>query len=152
MDLSGAAQGWGEMSDVSYNDETWHSYTLSKENPKNVWITWRITWVLEFSPEICKFCYTKKYRYNITSNSFSLLWVFKYWFNKHGYNFDDVSKNGYSRSFWNKCFLKKRLWRHNFCPWRHQQNFIRWVKLYCRCDHWSCDQSMVTLALPWEKL
>ena len=22
----------------------------------------------------------------------------------------------------------------------------------CRCDHWSCDQSMVTLALPWEKL
>ena len=32
---------------------------------------------------------------------------------KHDYNFNDVSKNGYSRSSWNNGILKKRLWRHN---------------------------------------
>ena len=28
------------LSHISYNDETWHSYALPKENPKNIWITW----------------------------------------------------------------------------------------------------------------
>ena len=31
------------------------------------------------------------------SNSFNFSWVFKDFFNKNGYNFDDVSKNGYPR-------------------------------------------------------
>ena len=35
--------------------------------------------------------------YYIISNSFSFSWVFKDLFNKPGYNFDDVSKNGYLR-------------------------------------------------------
>ena len=30
-------------------------------------------------------------------NSFNFFWVFKDFFNKRGYNFDDVSKNGYSK-------------------------------------------------------
>ena len=50
------------------------------------------------SPEISKFCYIKKYRYilwYIISNSFNFSRVFKDCFNKHGYNFDDVSKNDY---------------------------------------------------------
>ena len=34
------------MSHISYNDETLHSYILPKEDPKNVWITWRTPWVL----------------------------------------------------------------------------------------------------------
>ena len=34
------------LSHISYNDETWHSYTLPKEDPKNVWVTWYIPWVL----------------------------------------------------------------------------------------------------------
>ena len=34
----------------------------------------------------------------IISNSFSFSWVFKDLFNKSGYNFDDVSTNGYPRS------------------------------------------------------
>ena len=41
-----------------------------------------------FSPEISKFCYIKKDRYNlhlIHSNSFNFLWVFKGCFNKHGF-------------------------------------------------------------------
>ena len=33
----------------------------------------------------------------IISNSFNFSWVFNNCFNKHGCNFDDVSKNGYSR-------------------------------------------------------
>ena len=33
----------------------------------------------------------------IISNSFKFSWVFKDFFNKHCYNFDDVSKNGYPR-------------------------------------------------------
>ena len=33
---------------------------------------------------------------NIISKSFNFFWIFKDCFNIHGYNFDDVSKNGYS--------------------------------------------------------
>ena len=44
--------------------------------------------------------------YYIISNSFSFSWVFKDLFVKPGYNFDDVSKNGYPRSSWNNSFLK----------------------------------------------
>ena len=32
------------------------------------------------------------------SNSFNFSWVFKDFFSKPGYNFEDVSKNGYLRS------------------------------------------------------
>ena len=60
---------------------------------------------------------------------------FQIFLKKHGYNFDDVSKTGYSRPSWNKGILKYRLWRHNFCLWRHQQNFIMWLNLYCKCGH-----------------
>ena len=31
---------------ISYNDETWHSDTLHKEDPKNIWITWHTPWIL----------------------------------------------------------------------------------------------------------
>ena len=39
MDIFGAAHGWGgakNLSHKSYNDETWHSYTLPKDDPKNI--------------------------------------------------------------------------------------------------------------------
>ena len=73
--------------------------------------------------------------WSIIYNSVNFSWVLNNCFNRHGYNFDDVSKNGYSRSSQNKGILKERLWRHNFCPWRHQQIFITWFKLYYRCGH-----------------
>ena len=44
----------------------------------------------------------------IICNCFNVFWVFKIFFNKYDYNFDDVSKNGYSKPFfkikifWNK--------------------------------------------------
>ena len=34
-------------------------------------------------------------------------------FNKYGCNYDDVSKFGYSRPFWNECISKRRFQRHN---------------------------------------
>ena len=43
-----------------------------------------------------------------------------------------------------------RLWRHNFCPWRRQQNFITWPKLFFRCVR--VTKSLVTLALLLVKL
>ena len=34
------------------------------------------------------------------------------------------------------CFFKKsRLWCHNRCPSCYRQNFITWLKLYCRCRY-----------------
>ena len=71
----------------------------------------------------------------IISNAFNFSWVFNNCFNKRGHNFDDVSKNGYSRPSQNKDILKKRVWRHNFCPWRYQPNFITCFKLQCKCGH-----------------
>ena len=32
---------------ISYNDETWHSYTLPKEDLRNIQITWDSPWVFE---------------------------------------------------------------------------------------------------------
>ena len=58
-------------------------------------------------------------------NSFNFFWVLKDFFNKHGYNFDDVSKNGYSKPSWNKVILKWMLWRHNLCLWCHYQVLSR---------------------------
>ena len=55
MSFFGAAHGWGagkkvppplHLPHTSYNDETWHSYILPKEDPKNIWITWHTPWVL----------------------------------------------------------------------------------------------------------
>ena len=80
------------MSHVSYNYETWHSYTLPKEDSENV--TWYTPGVLLtsafFSLETSNFCYIKKYRYRLHFNPSSFVWVFKGCFNKHGSNFYDV--------------------------------------------------------------
>ena len=75
MGFFGAAHGWGEwggqkgpppqnLSHISHNDETWHSYTLPKEDPKKYMN--HVTHPLSSahfsicSPEISKFCYIKK--------------------------------------------------------------------------------------------
>ena len=34
------------LSHISYNDKTWHSCTLPKEDPKNKWITWHTSCIL----------------------------------------------------------------------------------------------------------
>ena len=55
-----------DLPQISCSDETLHSYTLPKEDPKTIWITWHTPSVLLISAfllEIRKFCYIKKYRY-----------------------------------------------------------------------------------------
>ena len=87
---------------ISYNDKTWHSYTLPKEDPKTIWITWHIPWVLLISAFFTGnqqiFLYQEiqiyiPFRYIISISS-KISWVSKDCFNKHGHNFDEVSKNG----------------------------------------------------------
>ena len=52
------------LSHISYNDETWHNYTLPKEDPKKYMN--HVTQPLSsadisiFSPEISKFFYIRK--------------------------------------------------------------------------------------------
>ena len=134
------------MSHISYNNETWHSYTLPKKDQKNIWIPWHTLWVLLksafFHQKSANFAKSRRKTdidciLYIISNFFEFYWVFKDCYNKHGYNFDDVSKNSYPRPNMvttlmvsakiatlglrkNKDILKKRLSRHNFCQWRHQ--------------------------------
>ena len=65
--MKGGQKGpFSNLSHISCNDETWQSYSLPKEKPKN-----HVTHPLNsadisiFSPEISKFCYIKKYRYRL---------------------------------------------------------------------------------------
>ena len=56
--------------------------------------------ISNFSPEISKFCYIKKYmhRLHFDTKVLVLLTFLKDCFNKKSYNFGDVSKNDYPRS------------------------------------------------------
>ena len=107
------------MSSISYNDETWYSYTLPKEDSKNIWITWRTPWFLLTS---VFFFFTKDQQillhqeiqiqianWYINSICFNLFWICKNFFNKHDCNFDDVSKNGFSWTFYRQDFEKKHV-------------------------------------------
>ena len=49
--------------------------------------------------------------------------VLKGCFDKHGFNFDDVTKIGHSIPSENEDILKQRLWPHNFSLGRHQKFF-----------------------------
>ena len=48
-----------------YNDETWRSYTLPKEDPRNTWIMWHTPWVLLTSP----FFHRKSTNFAISRNA-----------------------------------------------------------------------------------
>ena len=72
-------------------------------DPKNIWITWHTPWVLLtsafFHRKSANFVISRNTDIDciLVHNSFSFSWVFKDFFNKPGYNFDDISKNGYPR-------------------------------------------------------
>ena len=53
----------------------------------------------------------------------NFLQVLKGCFDKHGFNFDDVTKIGHSIPSENEDILKQRLWPHNFSLGRHQKFF-----------------------------
>ena len=56
---------------ISYNDETWQTYTLTKKN--HVTHSFSSADISIFIPEIRKFCYIKKCRYRLYSNTFFLI-------------------------------------------------------------------------------
>ena len=81
-------------------------------------------WHQHFLPEINKFCYIKKYRYRfhldtyfLTLESIRIVLI----------NMVKIllmsAKMTTPGLFKLRNFLKS-LWRHQFCPWRHQHNFI----------------------------
>ena len=53
------------MLHMPYNDETWHSYTLSKGDPKNILVTWHISWVVLTSASF----YQKSSKFSISENA-----------------------------------------------------------------------------------
>ena len=73
MGFFGAAHGWGVQQGPtplpikSYKNETWHSYTVPKEDPKKDMnhVTHHLSSadISTFSPAIGKFCFIKRYRY-----------------------------------------------------------------------------------------
>ena len=50
---------------TSYKDETWHNYTLPKEDLKNIWITWHTSSVLLTSACFYRKTATKNWRHRI---------------------------------------------------------------------------------------
>ena len=79
MDLFGVAHGWGRqkgsptqnLSNKSYNDKTWHSYTLPKRDPKidrSSDTPFDFCWHHNNPTEIRKFCSINKYIYRLPFN------------------------------------------------------------------------------------
>ena len=68
---------WMGLSDISYNDETWHSYTLPKKDLKNVYITWHTFWFLLTSA----FFHRKSPTFVISTNTgIDCILVRNFWF------------------------------------------------------------------------
>ena len=73
------------MSHISYSDETWDSYSLPKEDPKNIRTTWHTAWFLLTSPFFNRDQQILLYQeiqiyiafWYIIPNSFNFSWVLK---------------------------------------------------------------------------
>ena len=120
------------------------SYTLPKEHPKNVWITWHTHWVLLTSA----FFHRNSANFAISRNTdIDCISVHNFKFFKLFFESLKIvlikmvmilimsAKLASLGLLKNKGILKWRLWRHNFCSWRHQQNFVTWIKLCCKYGH-----------------
>ena len=108
MGLFGAAHGWGDQ-------KSCHTYPTIMKLSTVIPCLKKIQKIYELRDTCLEFCWhqhlftgnqqillyqemqTQTAFWYIISNSYNFFWVFKDCFNKHGYNFDDVSKNGYSR-------------------------------------------------------
>ena len=112
--MGGSKSPHTSLSHISCNDETWHSYTLPKEDPK-------IYESRDTPPDFCwhQHFFTGNQQillyqeiqiyiafWYIIYNSFNFSWVFQDFLNKPGYDFDDVSKNSYPRPSLNTGILK----------------------------------------------
>ena len=85
-------------------------------------------WHQHSSPGISKFCYIKKYRYRLQFDTwFLILLTFLESINIVLINMVTILMMSVKMA--NPGLLKIKVffesfWRHNFCPWHHQQNFI----------------------------
>ena len=92
------------LSQIFYNDENRHNIPYLKKI-KNIYESCdtplEFCWHQHFFPEISKFCCIKNYRHRLHFDTqFLILLTFLEslnWFDKYGYNFDDISKNRYAR-------------------------------------------------------
>ena len=91
-----------------------------------------------FSPEISKFCYIKKYRYRLHFDEWFLILLtlfesLKIFLIKMVTILMMPAKMATLGLHKIQGILNKRLWGHN--SWRHKQNFITWIKSYCKYGH-----------------
>ena len=98
---------------ISYNDQTWMSYTLvDPKNKRNHPLS--SADINIFSPEIRKCCYINvaiSYIY-LVLNSFNFFWVFKIYL----INMVTILMMSAKMATLNKSILKLKLWCYNFCP------------------------------------
>ena len=149
MGFFGAAHGWGESKKTSL-PKICHTYPTMMKLGTTIPYLKEIKKIYESrdaTPDFywhqlffSKFCCVKKYMYTLHfDKKFLILLTFlesiKIALIKKVTILVMPEKNGYLRSSENKGILKKGLWRHNLCLWRHQQNFLMWFNLYCRCCH-----------------
>ena len=126
---------------ISYNDETWHSYTSTKKDPKNICIMWHTPWVLLTSPFFTGNQQILLYQeiqikvtfWYIISNSFNFFF--------QSLKIVLINMLMMSAKMGTLGLLKINAWWNKgydviiFFPYHHKQNFINWVKLCCRFGH-----------------
>ena len=145
-------------SHISYNDETGYTYTLPKENPKSIWISWRTPWVLLtwafFDQNSSNFSISRNADirntfWHIISNSFNLFWVFKDCISKHGNNLIMSTKTATLdllkvKVFWNKDY--------DVIIFLHDVTKNVYHKTQIILYMWSINQNLAALAFLWDKL
>ena len=150
MGFWGAAHGWGgpkrppSLKYVTHFLQCWNfaqlylTYRRPKKYMNHVTQPLSSVGIISFSSKISKSCYIKKQRYRLHFDTeFLILLTFpeslKIVLINMVTNSMTPAKMATPSLLKIKVFL--RLWRHNFCPWCHQQNFTKWFKLYCRCGY-----------------
>ena len=122
---------------ISYNDGTWYSYTLPKEDLKIIWIKLHTPWVLPTSAYFHRRLAILQYQeiqiyavfwYIISNSFFELVKIVLIKMITILMMSAKIATLGLLKI---KVFWKKGYDAHNFYPWRHQQKFITWLKLYC---------------------
>ena len=91
-----------------------------------------------FSSEICKFCYIEKYKYRLHFNT-QLLILLTFLESLKTVSIKMVMILMMSAKMATlDLLIKKVFWKKgydDFAIWRHQQNFLRWLKFYRRCGY-----------------
>ena len=127
---------------ISYDNETWSSYILPKEDPNNIWITWHIPWALLTSA----FFQRKSANFSMSRNTdfgtlFLILLTFFKSFNIVLINIVTILK---IKVFWNE--------GHDVIIFLNDISNKIYHLTQIILQTWSCDQSLVIPAFLCEKL